>query len=517
MQYQVLARKYRPKQLHDVVGQQHVVQTLENALRQQRLHHAYLFTGTRGIGKTTLARIFAKCLSCETGITPTPCDQCGNCAEIDAGRFPDFFEVDAASRTKVEDTRELLENIQYSPCKGRYKIYLIDEVHMLSGHSFNALLKTLEEPPEHVKFLLATTDPQKLPATVLSRCLQFHLGATSPEQAADHLEKILQQENIHSEKSALKLLGHAAEGSMRDALSLLDQCIAFGNGQVLEKDVKTLLGTIEPTLLFEILTALAQRDGDVLLQCIDRLSEQGADFNTTLSSLLTLLHQINVLQIVPTAPCEEYVAEKQALAKILSAEDVQLFYQIGVIGRRDFHLAPSPRIAFEMTLLRMLAFYPEMKSPAKAALPEKSVQQITKPQTSPSSDWSSLVAHLSLTGAAAILAENCNLEKLTDTQVVLTINEKQRALASTNTIQRVSEALSKYLGRPITVKIQVGQQSQTTPREQQQKLEASRKQSAKITLKDDPTVQQLIKAFDATLIEESIQPHPITENSAGEK
>ena len=359
--YQVLALKWRPKNFADMVGQQHVVQTLTNALIQQRLHHAYLFTGTRGVGKTTVARIIAKCLNCEIGLTDKPCEQCSACVEINSGRFIDLIEVDAASRTKVEDTREMLDNVQYAPSIGRYKVYLIDEVHMLSGHSFNALLKTLEEPPPHVKFLLATTDPQKLPATVLSRCLQFHLKNLTIEQISQHLTYVLQQENIPAEETALLQLGRAADGSMRDALSLLDQAIAFGNGAVSLTTVRSMLGSLCPSHLYSLIEALIQNNAQALFNGIQALAEQGADFAQALEDLLDLFHQMALLQAIPTLNASLFADNEtpRALAQQLTAEQLQLYYQIAVLGRRDLPFAPTPRSGFEMTLLRMLSFYPE--------------------------------------------------------------------------------------------------------------------------------------------------------------
>jgi DNA polymerase-3 subunit gamma/tau len=362
--YQVLARKWRPKSFADMVGQQHVVQALSNALKQNRLHHAYLFTGTRGVGKTTVARIIAKCLNCETSITHEPCEQCSACTEINAGRFIDLIEVDAASRTKVEDTRELLDNVQYAPTKGRFKVYLIDEVHMLSGHSFNALLKTLEEPPPHVKFLLATTDPQKLPMTVLSRCLQFHLKNLTIEQIATQLAYVLGQEQLSFEAPALQHLGRAADGSMRDALSLLDQAIAHGDGNVSLETVRAMLGTIAPTHLYGIIEALINKDAQALYQQTQSLSEHGVDFAHVLEELLGLLHQMAVLHVLPEVNSSLFADNEtpRTLAKQLSAEQLQLYYQIAILGRRDLPMAPTPRSGFEMTLLRMLAFYPETLS-----------------------------------------------------------------------------------------------------------------------------------------------------------
>ena len=360
MSYQVLARKYRPRTFQEMVGQEHVLRALINALDQNRLHHAYLFTGTRGVGKTTLARILAKCLNCEVGVQSIPCEQCKNCVAINEGRFIDLLEVDAASRTKVEDTRDLLENVQYPPVQGRNKVYLIDEVHMLSNHSFNALLKTLEEPPPHVKFLLATTDPQRLPATVLSRCLQFNLKSLSLGKIRDHLDHVLQQENISFESPALAQLAKGANGSLRDALSLLDQAIAYGAGKVSEVDVRAMLGTIEQTYIFQLLDALALSDAKAIVNVIDQLTEQAADFSTALEDLLSLLHRITVVQMIPDIQDEniEDLARIRELAKRFTPEDVQLYYQIGLIGRRDLQLAPSLRSGFEMILLRMLAFVP---------------------------------------------------------------------------------------------------------------------------------------------------------------
>ena len=361
MSYQVLARKWRPQNFKSLVGQEHVLRALINALDNNRLHHAYLFTGTRGVGKTTIARILARCLNCETGVTSEPCGVCSSCLEITEGRFIDLIEVDAASKTRVEDTRELLENVQYLPSKGRYKVYLIDEVHMLSTHSFNALLKTLEEPPPHVKFLLATTDPQKLPVTILSRCLQFNLKNMSPEKIVGHLAYVLEAEQIPFEQAALWQLGRAADGSMRDALSLTDQAIAFGHGSVSDADVTVMLGAIDQTALYEILHAMAASDAAGGLAIIEKLSEYAPDYSGVLTELVSLFHRIAVAQVIPDAidnaqGDREFILN---LARQFTGEDIQLYYQIGLIGRRDLPLAPEPRSGLEMTLLRMLAFKPE--------------------------------------------------------------------------------------------------------------------------------------------------------------
>jgi DNA polymerase-3 subunit gamma/tau len=371
MSYQVLARKWRPRSFREMVGQTHVLKALINALDSQRLHHAYLFTGTRGVGKTTIARIIAKCLNCETGVSSTPCGVCSICKEIDEGRFIDLIEVDAASRTKVEDTRELLDNVQYAPSRGRFKVYLIDEVHMLSTHSFNALLKTLEEPPPHVKFLLATTDPQKLPVTILSRCLQFSLKNMPPERVVEHLTHVLGVEQVPFEVDALWLLGRAADGSMRDAMSLTDQAIAFGEGKVLAADVRAMLGTLDHGQVYGVLQALLEGDARGLIEAVRHLAEQGPDWAGVLAEILNVLHRVAIAQALPEAVDNGQGDRDRvlALAQALPAEDVQFYYQMGLIGRRDLSLAPEPRSGFEMVLLRMLAFRPAGSSaPPTAAL-----------------------------------------------------------------------------------------------------------------------------------------------------
>ena len=361
MSYQVLARKWRPQTFLEMAGQDHVLQALVNALRQQRLHHAYLFTGTRGVGKTTIARIFAKCLNCETnGISPEPCGTCDSCREIAEGRFIDLIEVDAASRTKVEDTRELLENVQYAPTRGRFKVYLIDEVHMLSTHSFNALLKTLEEPPEHVKFLLATTDPQKLPVTVLSRCLQFNLKNMSPERVVDYLQTVLGSEHINYEPPALWQIGQAANGSMRDALSLTDQAIAFGNGSISESGVTAMLGLVNQAQILDLLESISAKNASDVLSKIELLADYQPDFVAICGSLLESLHRVAIEQQVPGALADQLgdLARIKAIATSVSSEEIQIMYQSLLIGRRDLHLAHSVRAGFEMLMLRLIAFRP---------------------------------------------------------------------------------------------------------------------------------------------------------------
>lgn len=377
MSYQVLARKWRPQNFEQMVGQQHVLRALKTALTEHRLHHAYLFTGTRGVGKTTVARVFAKSLNCEQGISASPCGICRSCVEIAEGRHVDLIEVDAASRTKVEDTRELLENVQYAPTRGRFKIYLIDEVHMLSGHSFNALLKTLEEPPEHIKFLFATTDPQKLPVTILSRCLQFNLKRMSPEMISTYLKQVLEAEQISFEEGALTLLGRAADGSMRDALSLTDQAIVTGEGKLAEESVRDMLGFLPQGLLAELMSKIAQDDAQGAFAVIDQLSQMNTDFMQAADNVISSLHQIAIRQAVPSRTQDELTP----LLQVLTPADVQLYYQIALYGRRDLPLAPDARAGFEMMILRMLAFRLDQSSTSNM---EDSKKKTVAPPAAPS-------------------------------------------------------------------------------------------------------------------------------------
>ncbi|TNV20653.1 DNA polymerase III subunit gamma/tau [Buttiauxella sp. B2] len=366
MSYQVLARKWRPQTFADVVGQQHVLTALANGLSMGRIHHAYLFSGTRGVGKTSIARLLAKGLNCETGITATPCGVCDNCREIEQGRFVDLIEIDAASRTKVEDTRDLLDNVQYAPARGRFKVYLIDEVHMLSRHSFNALLKTLEEPPSHVKFLLATTDPQKLPVTILSRCLQFHLKALDVEQIRHQLEHILGEEKIPSEMRALQLLARAADGSLRDALSLTDQAIASGDGQVTTAAVSTMLGTLDDDQALSLIEAMVQADGERVMSLLNEAAGRGVEWEALLVEMLSLLHRVAMVQLTPAALGSDMAAIEQRmreLARVVPPAEVQLYYQTLLIGRKELSWAPDRRMGIEMTLLRALAFHPRKPLP----------------------------------------------------------------------------------------------------------------------------------------------------------
>ncbi len=380
MSYLALARKWRPTQFNEVVGQAHVLTALENALAQNRLHHAYLFSGTRGVGKTTIGRLFAKGLNCETGITATPCGECSTCKEIDEGRFVDLLEIDAASRTKVEDTRELLDNVQYKPARGRFKVYLIDEVHMLSRHSFNALLKTLEEPPEYVKFLLATTDPQKLPVTILSRCLQFHLKPISVDTIHQQLDKVLDAESVEAEARALGMISHAADGSMRDALSLTDQAIALGNGKVLTDSVAHMLGTLDTDQAIHVLEAISAKQAQVVMDCVEKLASNGVEWDGLLQQLASQLHRVAMYQALPSTldqgqPDSEKI---ELLSRALSPEDVQLYYQIALKGRTDLTASPSERMGIEMILLRMLAFRP-VKSMAVNVISTESNQVVSAP------------------------------------------------------------------------------------------------------------------------------------------
>ena len=380
MSYQVLARKWRPQAFADVVGQEHVLTALANGLSLGRIHHAYLFSGTRGVGKTTIARLLAKGLNCETGITATPCGQCDNCREIEQGRFVDLIEIDAASRTKVEDTRDLLDNVQYAPARGRFKVYLIDEVHMLSRHSFNALLKTLEEPPSHVKFLLATTDPQKLPVTILSRCLQFHLKALDVDQIRQQLEHVLQQEQIDSETRALQLLARAADGSMRDALSLTDQAIAMGQGAVTSSTVSAMLGTLDDEQPLGLLEALVDGDGQQVMTLLSQAASRGVEWEALLVEMLRLLHQIAMVQLLPASlndDDESNALRLRELARVVPPADLQLYYQTLLMGRKDLPIAPDRRMGVEMTLLRALAFHP------KAAVAEPIARPALTQQSAP--------------------------------------------------------------------------------------------------------------------------------------
>ncbi len=523
MAHQALARKWRPHNFSEVVGQPHVVQALSNALNQQHLHHAYLFTGTRGVGKTTIARIIAKSLNCEQGISANPCGTCSTCEEIDTGRFPDLYEVDAASRTKVEDTRELLDNVQYAPTKGRYKVYLIDEVHMLSGHSFNALLKTLEEPPEHVKFLLATTDYQRLPATVLSRCLQFHLQLLTPEEIAGHLETILTAEKIDYEAPATALIGKAAKGSMRDALSLLDQSIAFGNGKIITAEVEAMLGTIEPTTLFEILAALNQQDANALLNCAEKLNTKGSDFSSALADLLSLLHKISVTQLTGS-PLADQPEQVQQLAQTINSEDVQLYYQIALLGQRDLPHAPTPRVGFEMTLLRMLAFMPQtpgkttnIKKPtattinnttntSSSSAASTAAPTPAQPKNASTNYWRELLPQIDVSGLTFALAQQLHLHKMNDNEFHFHLDSKHKPLLQDKYVKQIQDALNKQFNKTMKVTVDIAKGNVNTPASLAQQEKEDKLNAAERAIYNDKHVQNIMQTFDATVIKDSISP-----------
>jgi DNA polymerase-3 subunit gamma/tau len=678
MSYQVLARKWRPRSFNEMVGQTHVLRALINALDTQRLHHAYLFTGTRGVGKTTIARIIAKCLNCETGISSRPCGVCSICREIDEGRFVDLIEVDAASRTKVEDTRELLDNVQYSPSRGRFKVYLIDEVHMLSTSSFNALLKTLEEPPPHVKFLLATTDPQKLPVTVLSRCLQFSLKNMPPERVVDHLTHVLTAEQIPFENDALWLLGRAADGSMRDAMSLTDQAIAFGEGKVLAADVRAMLGTLDHGQVYGVLHALLEGDARGLIDAVRHLAEHGPDWGGVLAEILNVLHRVAIAQALPDAVDNGQGDRERVLelARVLPSEDVQFYYQMGLIGRRDLPLSPDPRSGFEMVLLRMLAFRPAdnhdaprialkplgisqatadptnkpvvgvvmsapvsvIAAPAPAVLPDKAPQSpefapvgsmpavesalpasasahvevdsapvperqfdvitpreiqagadevvdlpwdeprvasaaveettvqtaerpsasqsesvnsapaaevdddepplgdydyvemgaesfeydfdaverdvpvelevlpAAQPATGLAADWLELFPKLGLSGMTGSIGANCTLITVDGDNWLLHLDPAHSALFNPTQQRRLNDALNQFLGRELTVHIELCKPEQETPAQAAAHKRANRQREAEASIHQDPVIQQLIQQFAAVIKADSIKP-----------
>jgi DNA polymerase-3 subunit gamma/tau len=539
MNYQVLARKWRPHNFTEVVGQEHVVKSLINALQHNRLHHAYLFTGTRGVGKTTIARILAKAINCENLQDFNPCGVCSVCRELDEGRFLDLIEVDAASRTKVEDTRDLLDNAQYAPNHGRYKVYLIDEVHMLSGHSFNALLKTLEEPPPHVKFLLATTDPHKIPVTVLSRCLQFNLKRLLPAQIFTQMEFILQQENIEFEATALKLLSRAADGSMRDGLSLLDQAIVYGNGKVTAEDVRAMLGTVAQQPVEEILSALAQGDAAAILDKINEIADLTPDFCDVLQQILQVLHRVALVQQIPTAIDHDFDADMiAALSSRLTQEDVQLFYQIGLVGQKDLDLAPDPQSGFEMVMLRMLTFRPaEMAStPVKPTQVRQTIDKALEPpaysQAQPvykpavteqapiiaeknvqesviqksNNNWAEMVAAMKINGLTRELAHNCALEAIDDKICSLILDPGHKQLRSSRTEENLQKALQDYRGTPLKLVIRAKTTALDTPAVQLTKEREDKQQAAIEAIHSDHNIQALKDHFDARVMPGTIEP-----------
>ncbi|MGZ5051071.1 MAG: DNA polymerase III subunit gamma/tau [Methylobacter sp.] len=534
MSYQVLARKWRPHNFTEVVGQEHVVKSLMNALQHDRLHHAYLFTGTRGVGKTTIARILAKAINCRNLQDFNPCGECAVCRALDEGRFLDLIEVDAASRTKVEDTRDLLDNAQYAPNQGRYKVYLIDEVHMLSGHSFNALLKTLEEPPPHVKFLLATTDPHKIPITVLSRCLQFNLKRLLPGQIFSQMEFILQQEQIEAEPAALKLLARAADGSMRDGLSLLDQAIVYGNGSIGADSVQAMLGTVAQQPVEDILTALADGNASAILDKINDIAHLTPDFSDVLQQILQVLHRIALHQQVPGAIDHDFDLEMiSALAGKLTPEDVQLYYQIGLVGQRDLDLAPDPRSGFEMVMLRMLTFrpanidvapvkpmptrqpiskpQPEVHAPAPQPIEQTPAAVAPEPATSrPVADsysdttWADMIAVMSLSPAARELANHCVLKDINDE--VCTLILAPNHLRTKRQEENLEKALQSYRKTPLKLVFVTQKTDIATPAEQLNKAREDRQQAAVDAINADENVLALKEHLGARIMPGTIEP-----------
>ena len=525
--YQVLARKWRPRDFEQLVGQTHVARALVNALDADRLHHAFLFTGTRGVGKTTLARILAKCINCESGVSSKPCGECGACVEIDAGRFVDLLEVDAASRSKVDETRELMDNVQFTPARGRYKVYLIDEVHMFSEKSFNALLKTLEEPPPHVKFLLATTDPQKLPITVLSRCLKFNLKRLPAGDIGAHLERILTEEGIEFETSAVKLLARAAEGSMRDGLSLLDQAIAYGAGTVKEEETRAMLGAVDRSRVTELLDAIAARDAAGALEVVAAVAGDAADYADVLGELVNTLHRIAVRQAVPGAadPDPDLAEACTRLAERLSPEDVQLYYEIGLRGRRDLALVPEPRLGLEMTVLRMLAFTPHADGPAPraeagagrsgvAATPAGStaapvaenVDGRLDPASITSRSWRGMVEGLGLSGLAGELALHSILVESDARRLKIGLDPAHAALNTSGAREVLRGALAARFGGPIELDVVLDAPSHETPAAERARDEASRRQAAIRAIEEDPRVRTLCETFDTRVDPALVQP-----------
>ncbi len=523
MSYLVLARKWRPRRFDEMVGQEHVLRALVNALDSGRVHHAFLFTGTRGVGKTTIARILAKSLNCERGVSSRPCGECGACGEIDQGRFVDLIEVDAASRTKVDDTRELLENVQYAPTRGRYKVYLIDEVHMLSAHSFNALLKTLEEPPPHVKFLLATTDPQKLPVTVLSRCLQFNLKRLPVALIGDRLREILAAEGVASEPAAVAALARAADGSLRDALSLLDQMLAFGGGAVRESDARAMLGTIDRDHVTRLLDRLAAGDAAGLLAAVAAMDEFAPDYLQVLEELAGLLQKVALRQAVPGLDDDETWPGEvlDGFAARLPSEDLQLFYQIAILGRRDLPLAPEPRGGFEMLLLRMLAFRPATEQPgaaaaaAPAAAPARggarpgAASLAAAPAAAPAfdpGDWRGALDRAGVTGAARQLASHCTVLSFAGDVLRLRLDARGEPMRTRQLEQKLAQALSRAAGFDLRLEIEVADDAGETPARQEAREQQARLEQARAALERDPTVQALKDRFGAVIQPDSVKP-----------
>ena len=547
MSYKVLARKWRPRLFADMVGQGHVLRVLVNALDSDRLHHAYLFTGTRGVGKTTLARILAKCLNCEAGVSSEPCGQCSACVGIDEGRFIDLIEVDAASRAKVDETRDLMDNVQYAPTAGRYKIYLIDEVHMFSKHSFNALLKTLEEPPDHVKFLLATTEPKRIPITILSRCLQFNLKHLSEGQIETQLDKILEQEEIATEATCTRLIAGAADGSMRDALSLLDQAISYGNGRLEATQVRDMLGTIDGEELSALLTDIIERDAASMFTRINNMAELAPDYDAMLAQLLSILHDIAVAQVLPDGS-DQIDETSRAFARRLDKEDVQLYYQLALNGRRDLHIAPDPKTAFEMTMIRLLAFCPWEPADTKTTRKDESVIKRSSPsaegklstvsydgpaednsrpdadhpgstgtvksnqdqvQDTPvlagNDDWHNLIGSMALDGLTKELASHCTLQEYEGNRICLNLLPAQEHLSATNQKEQLQAALRSRFDAEIRLVVTVEASEDETPAQREARKDIEAKRAALADVEKDPDVDLFRDTFDATIDKESIK------------
>ena len=543
MTYQVLARKWRPRSFATLVGQEHVVKALRHALEQKRLHHAYLFTGTRGVGKTTIARILAKCLNCETGISPEPCGKCSACTEIDGGRFPDLIEIDAATNTGIDEMRALQDNAAYVPVRGRFKIFVIDEVHMLSKQAFNSMLKTLEEPPEHIKFILATTDPQKIPVTVLSRCLQFNLKQMPRAAITEHLAGLLGEEKVAFEHEALALLAHAAQGSMRDALSLLDQAIAHGGGAIAAQQVREMLGAVDSTYLLRVLDALDAGDGPRLMAVADELESRSLSFDAALADLASLLLRVALAKAVPEALDDDAPDHERVMqfAERFSAEDVQLYYQIALQGRQDLALAPDEHAGFAMTLLRLLAFRPQAggeadpaplahpNASAAAVVPGRGRARVSAPAVDPppataaakaaaiaevparanasgfDGDWPALARRLPLSGAAKQLALNSALAGYEGWVFELRVAAATEYLTAYQ--DKLKAALEHSFGRPVRVKVSVGEVApDATVAAQDAGARDERQAKAVETVRKDRFVNDLVNMFDGTVIDSSIRP-----------
>ncbi len=566
MSYEALARRWRPRRFEDMLGQEHVLRALTNALDQDRLHHAYLFTGTRGVGKTTIARIFAKSLNCEKGVSSNPCGECSACTQVDDGRFLDLIEVDAASRTGVDDTRELLDNVAYAPSSGRYKVYLIDEVHMFSKASFNALLKTLEEPPPHVKFLLATTDPQRLPITVLSRCLQFNLKELPDQALRPYLSSLLDKEKVSYEELAVAHVAQAADGSVRDALSLLDQAIAYGQGKVAAAEVEAMLGRFSPSRLYDVLDAVAADNAEQVFKQVEELAAYVPDYSYVLGELLALLHQVATVQTIGSAPQGDVHDESRlnGFAKKISAQDIQLWYQIGLTGRRDMPYAPNQRQALEMTLIRMLAFKPfaaqtgapvasqaksaqtaatatasvsvsapvsEKPKPARAPAAKTPVAAVAPPVTASApteaaeesesvepalppadvnwkpADWLAIVEEIPVSGMPLQLARNCVLRSTSKDEVHLELDPEYESLAAPRWKKRLGEKMSVYAKGAVNLKVTIAAETPpNTPALLEKKAEQEKLEDARNSIAEDPLVAEMVAKFGAEVNTGSIKP-----------